>query len=127
MLKSAGVPIDHFSYESIELLRDISMRWRVMNDIRAKAGANAADPDIVAATQVPPAEIYAIDVSFAALKGDPEFDYLNSLPTSFTLPDEAVDRLRAAAGRIIRASPDFKRLLLDAGLNITPRASPTAR
>ncbi len=127
MLKSAGVPIDHFSYESIELLRDISMRWRVMNDIRTKAGSSAADPDIVAATQVPPAEIYAIDVSFAALKGDPEFDYLNSLPTSFTLPDEAVDRLRAAAGRIIMESPDFKRLLMDAGLNITPKSSPTPR
>ena len=128
MLKSAGVPIDHFSYESIELLRDISMRWRVMNDIREKTVASAgANPDIVAATQVPPAEIYAIDVSFAALKGDPEFEYLNSLPTSFRLPDEAVDRLRAAAGRIIMESPDFKRLIKDAGLKITPRPLPTTR
>jgi NTE family protein len=128
MLKSAGVPIDHFSYESIELLRDISSRWHVMNEIRATAhGAVRGNQAIATATQVPTAEIYAIDVSFAALKGDPEFEYLNSLPTSFSLPDEAVDRLRAAAGRIIMASPDFQRLLKDVGITIMPKPARRAR
>ena len=41
------------------------------------------------------AEVYAIDVSFPALKDKAEFDYLNRQPTSFVLPAEAVDRLRA--------------------------------
>lgn len=130
MLKSAGVPIDHFSYESIELLRDISMRWNTMKSIRA-ANARDGKPDasIEAASRGPDAEIYAIDVSFAALEGDPEFDYLNSLPTSFVLTDEAVDRLRAAAGRIIMASPDFQRLLKDVGIRLTgqPGSGPSAQ
>ena len=39
----------------------------------------------------------------------------NNLPPSFVLPHEAVDRLRAAAGTIIRSSPEFQRLLKDAG------------
>jgi len=57
-------------------------------------------------------------LSFAALKDEAERDYLNDLPTSFVLPPEAVDRLRAAAATIIRESPDFKRLLKDAGARI---------
>jgi NTE family protein len=36
-----------------------------------------------------------------------ELEYLNQLPTTFVLPGEAVDRLRAAAGTIILSSPEF--------------------
>ena len=64
---------------------------------------------------MPDAEIYAIDVSFAALKDKTELDYLNRQPTTFVLPPEAVDRLRAAAGTIIMDSPEFQRLLKDVG------------
>jgi NTE family protein len=67
---------------------------------------------------VPQAKIYAIDVSFAALKDKADFDYLNQQPTSFVLPPEAVDRLRAAAGTIIAASPEFQRMLKDAGVKV---------
>jgi NTE family protein len=73
------------------------------------------DPAIAAALRVPDAEVYAIDVSFPALKDKAELDYLNQQPTSFVLPAEAVDRLRAAAGTIIADSPEFKRLLKDVG------------
>jgi len=34
------------------------------------------------------------------------------------LPAEAVDRLRAAAGKILMASPEFQRLLKDTGATI---------
>ena len=67
---------------------------------------------------MPQAKIYAIDVSFPALKNPAELAYLNDQPTSFVLPAEAVDRLRAAAGTIIGASPEFQRLLKDAGLKV---------
>ena len=69
-------------------------------------------------TTVPNAEIYVIDVSFPALKDKAERDYLNNLPTSFVLPAEAVDRLRAAAKKIILESPEFQRLLNDMGERI---------
>jgi NTE family protein len=68
----------------------------------------------------PEAEVYAIDVSFAALPDQAERDYMNQQPTSFVLPAEAVDRLRAAAGTIIQASPEFQHLLKDAGAKIVP-------
>jgi NTE family protein len=61
-------------------------------------------------------ELYAINVSFSALADKAELDYLNNLPTSFVLPPEAVDRLRAAAGKIILSSPEFQRLMKDSHL-----------
>jgi NTE family protein len=115
MAKAAGVPIDHFSYEGIELLRDTMQRWRTMREIREKATlAGNKDPDLARLVNEPNVELYAIDVSFAALEDKAEFEYLNSLPTSLVLPSEAIDRLRAAAGTIILSSPEFKRMVKDA-------------
>ena len=37
------------------------------------------------------------------------------LPTSFVLSEEQVDRLREMAGRLLRQSPDYQRLLRDLG------------
>jgi hypothetical protein len=47
-----------------------------------------------------------------------ELDYLNALPTSFSPPAEAVDRLRAAAAKIVLDSPDLQHLLNHAGIRI---------
>jgi len=119
LLKSAGTPIDAFSYETIELLRDTAARWSTTRMIRNSAAfASNTDPKVAAALRVPAAEVYAIDVSFSALKDKAEFDYLNLQPTTFVLPPEAVDRLRAAAGMIILSSPEFQRLLRDVGARI---------
>jgi NTE family protein len=119
LLRSAGVPIDHHSYEAVELLKDTAARWRTLRAIAARDPALVQPLEGLAySPKVPQAELYAIDVSFSALDDPAEFDYLNSLPTSFTLPPEAVDRLRAAAGRILRASPEFQRLLRDSGANL---------
>jgi NTE family protein len=119
LLKSTGVPIDHYSYEAVELLKDISARWDTARRIRDLAGCDAnKDAPVCAAIRVPQAKIYAIDVSFAALQDKAERDYLNQQPTSFVLPAEAVDRLRAAAGKIIAASPEFQRMLKEAGVKI---------
>jgi NTE family protein len=121
LLKSSGVPIDRYSYEAVELLKDISARWENARRLRDLAGcATAKESPVCAAIRVPQATIYAVDVSFPALKDKAELDYLNRQPTSFVLPDEAVDRLRAAAGTIIAASPEFQRLLKDAGVKIAP-------
>ena len=49
------------------------------------------------------------------MRNPDELIYLNKQPTSFALPSEAVDRLRAAAGKIIEGSPEFQRLRRDVG------------
>ncbi|MEP7329499.1 MAG: patatin-like phospholipase family protein [Betaproteobacteria bacterium] len=112
--KATGVPIDRYSYEAVELLKDIVARWKTMRELR-EAGlfAQGNGVKMAALGNVPEIDVYPIDVSFSGLKDEAEFDYLNDLPTSFVLPDEAVDRLRAAAGTIIVQSPEFARLLKD--------------
>jgi len=67
---------------------------------------------------VPNAKIIAVEVSFAAHPDAAERDYLNEQPTSFALPAEAVDRLRAAAGVIIDASPEYQQLLGEMGAKV---------
>jgi NTE family protein len=131
LLKSAGTPIDAFSYETVESLKDTAANWRTMRLLR-NSGAFSAnkDPAVTAALRVPAAEIYAIDVSFSALKDKKELEYLNLQPTTFVLEPEAVDRLRAAAGTIIADSPEFKRVLKDLGATMvapTPAAAAKAQ
>jgi NTE family protein len=127
LLKSAGTPIDAFSFEAVELLRDTAAQWQNARLIRNSAAmATNKDTAVAAALRVPNAEIYAIDVSFAALKDKAEA----------RLSESAADVVRAAAGgRRSPAtrrgrndhpdSPEFKRLLKDVGARIscTPPAA----
>lgn len=119
LLRSLGVPIDHYSFEAIDLLKDTVERWQIVRRIRDSAIlAGNTDPAIARFLKVPNIDLYAINVSFPALKDEAEFEYLNNLPTAFVLPPEAVDRLRAAAGTIILSSPDLQRLLEDTGAKV---------
>jgi len=127
LLKATGVPIDHYSYETVELLKDMAARWNKDRKTRELAGCSTDEHSpICKEIRVPQAEIYAIDVSFAALPDAKEREYLNQQPTSFVLPPEAVDRLRAAAGTIVLASPEFQRLLKDVGATVIPNPSANA-
>jgi NTE family protein len=112
LVKAAGVPVDRYASESIELLRDIDARWTAQRAIRdSPAFDKGRDPGVAWAANAVNADIHAIEVSFRVLADKKERDYLNQLPTSFALPADAVDRLRAAAKKIILASPDFQELL----------------
>lgn len=123
LVKAAGVPIDRYSNEQIEYVRDIEARWKQMRELKnlpaiqriGKRDSNQALDEI---RKVPDAKIYVINVSFAGVPDLDERSYLNELPTSFVLSDEAVDRLRSAAGTALMNSPDFKRLLSDTGAKI---------
>jgi len=124
--QASAVPIEHYSYESVELLKDTAVRWRSLRRLReSPAFAAITDPAIAAELSGPDAEIYVIDVSFAAMNDQAEAAYLKDLPTSFVLPTEAVDRLRAAAGTIIMASAEFQRLLKDTGATIVSKPPDT--
>ena len=52
-----------------------------------------------------------IEIGFDDLEDHTERTYFNTLPTSFNLPPEAIDRLRAVGARLLRASSDYQRLL----------------
>ena len=110
--KAAVVPIDRYASESIELLRDIDARWTAARAIRdSVAFDKTKDPAVGWVANAIDADIYPIEVSLRLLTDEKERDYLNQLPTSFALPADAIDRLRAAAKKVILASPDFQHML----------------
>jgi NTE family protein len=105
LIRATGVPIDRYSYEQVELLRDFV---GAMQRVRGPDGRPLA------------IEFYAIDINFDAIADRDEKRYFRNLPTSFVLTDEQVDRLREMAGRLLRQSPDYQRLLRDLGVTATP-------
>ena len=128
LLQATGVPIDHYSYEAVELLRDTAARWKMLRAIRdSGAIIDNGNPALAEVTRVPNLEVYVINVSFAEVKDATERAYLNEQPTSFALPPEAVDRLRAAAGRVVFESPDFQRYLKDLGDRVVKTPMPAGK
>ena len=127
LVKAAGVPVDRYASESIELLRDIDARWTAQRAIRDSiAFDKARDPGVSWVANAPNADIYAIEVSFQVLTDRKERDYLNQLPTSFALPADAVDRLRAAAKKIILESHELQRMLEASQLRVVDKPGPSA-
>lgn len=111
LLQASSVPIDHYTYESVELLKDTAQRWAGSRDAkvaRMRLGGATVEQ---AEAAVPKIELHAIDVSFDAIRDEAERRYFMALPTSFHLPDEAVDRLREVGGRLLRESAGFQALL----------------
>ena len=83
-------------------------RRRQLAVARARlAGASEAEAEAA----VPKVNLEVVDVSFDALQDPEEQDYLMNLPTSFVLPEEGVDRLRQAAGQVLRQSKNFAAVL----------------
>ena len=105
LIRATGVPIDRYSYEQVELLRDFV---RGLQHLRGPDGQPLA------------VDFYAIDINFNAIADPEEKRYFRNLPTSFVLSDEQVDRLREMAGRLLRQSPDYQRLLRDLGAAAKP-------
>ena len=130
LVKATGTPIDRYSYDTVETLKDDQARWAQMREARELIKPYPALveklPFIVNAPDI---NVRVIDVSFSALPDKAEQDYLNRLPTSFVLDDEAVDRLRLAARAAILASPEVKRLQNNGQLRMVgpgPRVGPAA-
>ena len=116
LVKAAGVPIDRYAGESVELLKDIDSRWAVLRELRDSEAFNRTKGAMMAnVLNAPSTDIYTIEVSFQALRDQAERDYLNDLPTTFVLPEASIDRLRAAAAKIILESPDLREVLKMAG------------
>ncbi len=111
LLQSSSLPIDHFSSDSVELLKDIAQRWANQRRLEIAEKRIAGMTKAQAEAAVPALSFDAIDVSFEAIADPAERRYFMDLPTSFTLPPEAVDRLRAVGGRLLRESRSFQALL----------------
>jgi NTE family protein len=109
--QSSSVPIDRYSYESIDLLNDIVTRWALERKLALAEARLAGTRELSAELSRQPVELYAIDVSFRDISDPDERSYCENLPTTLVLAPEAIDRLRSVAGSVLRASPAYRRLL----------------
>ena len=117
LLQTAGVPIDRYSFETVELMKDRQeiYAWRRELLIARARLAGATEAQAEASVPLPKLSIHTLDVSFDALSDPKERDYLMNLPTSFVLRPEEVDRLRGAAGRLLRESAEYQELVREFG------------
>ena len=122
LAQSAGVPIDRFSFETIEIMKDREeiYGWRrEMLVLRARlAGKTEAEAE--ASVPFPKLTLHTMDISFEAIKDPKERERFMNMPTSFVLPPDDVDRLREIGARLLRESPDFQELLREWGGTAAP-------
>jgi NTE family protein len=97
--KSSSIPMARYSYETVELLTEKIAHWKALADERRGETGSL--------------EFYLIDVSFEQVADKTERQYLQNLVTSFNLPDGDVDHLREVAGRVLRQSSEYQRLMAD--------------
>jgi NTE family protein len=111
----ANAPMDNYSFDTIEQLLNGIKDWKG-DDLAYRHCAEKIREACPGAKLPPPpqpVEFYPVVVSFDSLKEDGERAYFKNLPTTFALPREAVDRLVEVGGRLLDASPEYRRLLGD--------------
>jgi len=106
----SSIPLDRYSFDTLDLLRRDIKGWE--KSITAercknlKADFNSPDRNC-------PVRTYLIEVNFEQIPDESERQHLLSLPTSFYLEPEDVDRLKAAARELLSTSAEFQRLVSD--------------
>jgi len=97
-ISGAAIPMDRYSIETQELLREHLTRWR---------NSQTDTPPRLS----PIMEFFPIEVSFSEIPDAEERRYFYNQPTSFVLSNESVTRLREIGGRLLRESKTFKEFL----------------
>jgi NTE family protein len=99
------VPMNRYSFETLELLRANAKQWETeWNEGNLASGSQSTLPRV---------QLYVTEVSFDDLKDDAEKAYFEKLPTSFKLPPGAVGRLKTVAGKLLSQSETYRALLHD--------------
>jgi NTE family protein len=113
LAQSISLPIDDYSTEAVAALQDVATIWQLQAQLDADARRRGADAGAGAGNALPAVEFTVVDVSFDAVADPAAREYLQNLPTTLALSDEAVDRLRAAAAQVLRESPAFRRFVAE--------------
>jgi NTE family protein len=104
------VPMNRYSFETLEILRANARQWETeWSDGNHASSTNAATAERTSRR----VQIYVIEISFDDLQDETEKAYFEKLPTAFNLPAGAVPRLRAVAGKLLNQSETYRALLHD--------------
>ena len=97
----AAVVVERYSQETRLLVQETFARWRAQE---ISAGANPRDMPL-----------HIIPVSFQMVSDPVQRKALEGIPTTLYLPPKQIRLLREVAGKLVRESPDFQRLMQDIG------------
>jgi len=113
LTKIATVPLDNYSFDTVQALRDEFKRWK--SDLRnyedCKEILKSACPNADMPFD-PPREVklHPIYVGFDQIADENERRYFQTMDTSFHLPDQQVSDLRNIARTLLEKSDEFQRL-----------------
>ena len=121
MLSSySTIAVVRYNAETMALLQESFNRWAdQVRTGRCPPGQISREPGSCGDI-----EFYLVDVRFGNHRDKAEAEYLALLPTAFRLSDEEVDRLKAAARKILTESDEFRKLLRDLNAEGQPKTSP---
>lgn len=115
LLQSAGLPIDRYSFETVETMKDRAEIWKWRRELLIAHARLKGATEAQAEASVPKVTLRVLDVSFDAIPDQKERASFMDLPTSFVLPAEDIDRLRDVAGRLLRRSAEYESLVRELG------------
>ena len=106
----SGIQIYSYNFETLELMHNSLDNWvkELPPDARGRR-----------------TQAYLVELAFDSIADRTEREFFHSIPTSFTLPDETVDRLIDVGRRLLRESPDYQRFL--AALTASPGTAESAQ
>lgn len=111
---AAGVPIDNYSFDTVELLgRTLDEYGKDVKLLESCNRLSAAKGEQCALRLPSPhkVELYPIQVAFQYITARDERDWFSNLPTSLELPRATVDRLRAVGRQLLVQDPQFGNLM----------------
>ena len=95
---------NRYSFETMNLLRARVKRWESeVRSTRCKVALAIPDCDKF--------DVDLVELSFDRVKDAKEREYLDRIPTSFTLSSEQIIRLRRAAQTLVEESPELRNFL----------------
>lgn len=115
VLKSTtSLIVSRSNYETLQVLKSMLEKWR--DEVRsARCTMHAGDASVIRVATIADdcsdVDTYLVQVDFDQLHDPEERDYFKQLPTGFSLPPEAVDRLRQAASTVLRQSTTYQRFV----------------
>ncbi|HUL14095.1 MAG TPA: patatin-like phospholipase family protein [Methylococcaceae bacterium] len=112
----ATVPMQNYSFDTVELLRKEFEGWDKAR--RNYAGCEAilhqkCPGQTMPVPPLPPLGLYRVYVGFDQIEDESERRYFQSMATSFHLPRKQVDDLRRIARELLDQSRDFHQLTVD--------------
>jgi len=114
-IKSCTIPMDNYTFETVEILKS-EIRSRIkakeavaecqkLLDAHCKDGYKMPEP---AGGNM---KLYIAEITFENLREKNERIYFNDLPTSFALEREQVDKLVEIGARLLSDNPSFRKFM----------------